>query len=123
MGITLLLIGLIFCLVRFHKTQRKTYSLLPKGNPVPYQDFMFVFLLAQSHALSEIFFYAKMPYACTMDFRYIMPMILGIALTFGYTQKSLAASGSSFALKINELLDLALVGLIASTSLFYCIAV
>ncbi len=123
MGVMLLFIGLIFCFVRFHKEQRKTYSLLPQGNVVSYKEFLFVFLLVQSQALSEIFFYAKMPYACTMDFRYIMPMIFGIALTFGFAQKSLAASKDTFALKINELLNIALVGFLVSASLFYCIAV
>ena len=123
MGTALLIIGLILCLWRFHKKQRDTYSILPKGNVVSYKDALFVFLLVQSQAVAEIFFYAKMPYACTMDFRYIMPMIFGIALTFGFTQKSLTASEDGFALQVSKLLNLAFVGFLVSASLFYCIAV
>ena len=51
------------------------------GSIIDFKDFIFLFLLVQSQFLPEMFFYVKMPYACTMDFRYIVPNLL-IGLIF-----------------------------------------
>ncbi len=84
------------------------------------KDFLFTFLLMQSQVLSEIYFYIQMPYGCTMDFRYIMPMILAIALTWGYVQKAFAATQSRTARRLDFCLTL-FTGLFLATSvLFYC---
>ncbi len=86
-------------------------------------DLLFVFLLVQSQALSEVYFYIQMPYGCTMDFRYVMPMILGMALTLGYTRKILATEGGKFSLVLNRLTALVAVVFLAVSSLFYCVCI
>ncbi|MFQ7078450.1 MAG: hypothetical protein ACLRSW_11235 [Christensenellaceae bacterium] len=59
------------------------------------RDVFFTFLLVQSQALSEIYFYISMPYGCTMDFRYIMPMILGMGLTLWLVERRLTREGDA----------------------------
>jgi len=83
----------------------------------------FAFMLLQSQVLSEIYFYIKMPYGCTMDFRYIMPMILAIALTLGYTQKTLVLVGGKTATALERLLLLLSIGFLIASSLFYCVCI
>ena len=88
-----------------------------------WKDWLFAFLLLQSQVIGEVYFYVKMPYACTMDFRYIMPIILGIALTIGYAQKALAALNTATAKRISRLLTLFVIVFIVSSALFYCVCV
>jgi hypothetical protein len=64
-----------------------------------------------------------MPYACTMDFRYIMPLILGIALTLGYTGKILATEGGKFSTALNRLTLLSAAAFLISSTLFYCVCI
>ena len=89
-------------------------------NVISLKDFLFVFLLMQSQVLSEIYFYIQMPYGCTMDFRYIMPMILALALTWGYVQKAFAALQTSGARRLGFCLDWAVCLFLATSVLFYC---
>ncbi len=91
------------------------------GLPLP--ELLFLFLLLQSQVLSEVYFYAKMPYGCTMDFRYIMPMILGIALTLGWTQEVLQAEGGRFSLTANKLTRYATAAFLGVSVLFYCVCI
>lgn len=86
-------------------------------------DLLFVFLLVQSQVLSEIYFYIKMPYGCTMDFRYIMPLILGIGLLLGYTRKILAADRGKFSLVMNRLTLVLTTAFLTSSTLFYCVCI
>ena len=88
-----------------------------------WKDLLFAFLLLQSQVIGEIYFYIKMPYGCTMDFRYIMPIILGIGLTLGYAQKALVAVGTAGAERLNRLLSLSIIIFLISSTLFYCVCV
>lgn len=54
---------------------------------------LFTVVLTLSQILSEVYFYVKMPYGCTMDFRYIMPLIPAIALCLVLTGKRLKTCG------------------------------
>ena len=92
-------------------------------NVVSLKDFLFVFLLMQSQVLSEIYFYIEMPYGCTMDFRYIMPMILALALTLGYVQKALAALQTQTARRLDLGLTILTCIFLASSVLFYCVCI
>ena len=118
-----LAIGLIYCLVKWLKECKKPISVWKQAPPITFKELLFTFLLVQSQVLSEVYFYIKMPYGCTMDFRYIMPLILGIALTFGFVQKTLTSSNSNLAVKYSKVLNFALAGLLTSSTLFYCICV
>ncbi len=88
-----------------------------------WKDLLFAFLLVQSQVIGEIYFYIKMPYGCTMDFRYIMPMILGIGLTLGYAQKALVAVGTAGAERLNRFLSTSVTVFLISSTLFYCVCV
>lgn len=87
------------------------------------RDVLFVFLLVQSQAVSEIFFYVGMPYACTMDFRYIMPMIPGIALTIWLTGARLKREGDAFSLALNRLTAVSFGGALLFSTLFYMVCI
>lgn len=112
-------VAIVWCIVRYVSSKGKENGLHALA-PVPFRDLLFVFLLVQSQAVSQIYFNVSMPYGCTMDFRYIMPLILGIALTIGCTQKCLHADGGRAALAIDRLLIVAVVGFLLSSTLFYC---
>ena len=102
---------------------RKEENGLFKRADLHFSDLLFVFLLVQSQALSEVYFYIQMPYACTMDFRYIMPLILGIALLLGYTGKVLAVEGGRFSTVLNRLTLLSVTAFLVSSTLFYCVCI
>lgn len=117
MGVALLAIGAVWCLVLWLKKRKEADGFAP----VSAQDLMFILLLVASQMLSEIYFYARMPYGCTMDFRYIMPLILGLTLSVGVVGKTLVASGSEAAYNFTIWLYIAAGGLIVSSTLFYCV--
>lgn len=104
----------------YHETKGRGRVAL---NVVSLKDFLFVFLLMQSQVLSEIYFYIEMPYGCTMDFRYIMPMILALALTLGYVQKALAALQTQTARRLDLWLTILTCIFLASSVLFYCVCI
>ena len=75
-----------------------------------------------TQVISFIYFNISMPYGCTMDFRYIVPIIisfgLGIALTF---DKFLLQKGPlGFSSKCLAIVELAFLG---SATLFYLVAI
>ncbi len=115
----LLLIALIYCVLFYLKKRRAG----EKISPLSHKDLLFAFLLVQSQVLAEMYFYIKMPYGCTMDFRYIMPLILGLALTVGYTQKTLALADGQFAKTLSNALYIGCAGLLISSMLFYCVCI
>ncbi len=119
----LLAAGLVYCIVIWVKDRKKPLSAWKNNPPISFKELLFVFLLVQSQVLSEMYFYIKMPYGCTMDFRYIMPLILGMALAFGYVQKTLAAAEGGLAVKLGKTLYVTLAGFLISSTLFYCICV
>ena len=121
MGIAFLIIGGVWCVVIWCKNRKDKDSFIYKNPPMGHKDLLFAGLLIASQVLSEIYFYAKMPYGCTMDFRYIMPLIFGLALAIGFVGNTLTASGNAKAYKLNLLLNIAVVGFIVSSALFYCV--
>ncbi|MBE5742374.1 MAG: phospholipid carrier-dependent glycosyltransferase [Clostridiales bacterium] len=119
----LLAIGFIKSFITYLNYNKGKNELFKGGELINLKDFLFVFLLMQSQVLPEIFFYVKMPYACTMDFRYVMPIISALALTSGYVIKILNAEGSAFSLKLSNFIMLSAVMTLSCTSMFYCICI
>ncbi len=115
----LLAVAIVWSIVACARTRREENGLFKRAD-IPWCELLFVFLLVQSQALSEIYFYIKMPYACTMDFRYIMPLILGMALTLGCTRKILATEGGKFSVALNRLTALSVGAFLTLSALFYC---
>ncbi len=122
MGAALLAICLIWTGVKCLRTRGKENSLF-RAAGLDCKELIFVFLLVQSQVLSEIYFYMKMPYGCTMDFRYIMPLILGIALLVGVVDKFLVAEGGRGSLVLRRLTAIALTAFLISSALFYCVCI
>jgi hypothetical protein len=119
----ILFISIIYCLVRTWKKKKEgpLWNRFKRQAVISFDDFLFLFLFMQSQALSEIYFYIKMPYGCTMDFRYIMPLILGLVLSVGMVGRTLTAAGGTLAYKCSVALYILAGGLIVSASLFYCV--
>lgn len=128
-----LFIALVYLFALWRKSRSKPHALggalgaLDGGrvalNVISLKDFLFVFLLMQSQVLSENYFYLQMPYGCTMDFRYIMPMILAIALTLGYVLKALAGLQTKTARRLELWLCILTCVFLVSSTLFYCVCI
>ena len=121
-----LFISLIFICVKGWKSGDKSVPLwkrCKRQSVLSFDDFFFVFLLMQSQVLSEIYFYLKMPYGCTMDFRYIMPIISAIALTLGYALRALEKTEGNGAVVLQRLLTLSVIGFLTVSTLFYCVCI
>ena len=101
-------------------SKRGKITLNSQEKLIDFKDLVTLILLVASQVVPEIVFYIKMPYACTMDFRYVMPLITGLALITGYVQKTLNAEGSAFSLGLSKMLSVFTVAFLISSSLFYC---
>lgn len=123
MGTAFLTIGVIWCIVLWWKKTKASEGTTYAPSRESVQNLLFIFLLVASQIFSEMYFYAKMPYACTMDFRYILPLILGIALAVGTVGETLVSSGGALACKFTVWLYILAGGLIVSSTLFYCVCI
>ena len=130
LAVSAVVLAYIACLVLFVALIRAVYLFFRydrkksgEGAMEERRNFFFVFLLVQSQALSEIYFYIKMPYGCTMDFRYIMPMILGIALTVWLVNGRLVKEGGKLSLTLSRLTSLSFGLAMLFSSLFYMVCI
>ncbi len=122
MGTLLLAASLTWSIASCVRTRGKIDSLSRRVR-VDCRELIFIFLLVQSQVLSEIYFYIKMPYGCTMDFRYVMPMILGVALTWGQVRELLLAEGGRTSTQLRFWTDIAICSFLAVSALFYCVCI
>ena len=122
MGGAFLVVGAIWCVVLWWKHRKDENGFLRQNPPINHKDLLFTGLLVASQVLSEIYFYIKMPYGCTMDFRYIMPLIFGLALSVGFIHKILTAYVSKRALNFCILLYIIVGAFLISSTLFYTVA-
>jgi hypothetical protein len=122
MGGAFLVVGAIWCVVLWWKHRQDENGFLRQNPPINHKDLLFTGLLVASQVLSEIYFYIKMPYGCTMDFRYIMPLIFGLALSVGFIHKILTAYGSKRALNFCILFYIIVGAFLISSTLFYTVA-
>ena len=58
-----------------------------------------------------------------MDFRYIMPIILGLALAVGYTHKILATDEGKTSVAIDRIMLLSVSAFLLFSTLFYCVCI
>ncbi|MBQ9113471.1 MAG: phospholipid carrier-dependent glycosyltransferase [Clostridia bacterium] len=117
-----LFMGMIRAIVLYVR-KRKAGGDLLKDAKINGADLFFIFLLLLSQAGSEVYFYITMPYACTMDFRYIMPIILGLALAVGCTHKILATDKGETSLAIDRAMLLSVSAFLIFSTLFYCVCI
>ena len=123
-GISALLLtaSLIWSIVAYFRKRKQGENLLEKSGQ-SLSDILFIGLLVASQVFSEIYFYIKMPYACTMDFRYIMPLILGMALQLGVTGKMLTADGGKGAIALKRMTLVSVATFIIASTMFYCVCI
>ncbi len=123
-GISALLLtaSLVWSIAAYFRKRKKGENLLEKSRQ-SFSDLLFIGLLVASQVFSEIYFYIKMPYACTMDFRYIMPLILGMALQLGATGKILTADGGKGAIALKRITLVSVAMFIAVATAFYCVCI
>ncbi len=123
-GVSALLLttSLVWSVVAYFRKRKKGENLLGKSGQ-NFSDLLFIGLLVSSQVFSEIYFYIKMPYACTMDFRYIMPLILGMALQLGVTGKILAADGGKGAIALKRMTLVSVAMFIVTATAFYCVCI
>lgn len=117
-----LLVGVVWSIVLYFKSRKKGDNIFKRAG-ISFADILFVFLFMQSQVLSEVYFYIKMPYACTMDFRYIMPMILAMGLTIAFVRKTLETDGSKASIVIDRVLLLTVGMFLLASVLFYCVCI
>lgn len=110
-----LLAAVVFCLVKSFGNKKKR----PEFSPEEKRNVFFVATLSLSQILCEVYFYIKMPYACTMDFRYIMPLILGIAMTAYYTRKKMQSLSDKTGNAISTISSVSIAATLCLTTLFY----
>lgn len=115
-GVMVLVVAIGYGIVL--RTSRKTKDKIRKTPSL--EDMYFVVLLILSQTLSLVYFYVQMPYGCTMDFRYIMPLILGLALLVGFTDEYLVSDGGKASLAISYTLRITCVSFLTVSALFYC---
>ncbi len=118
----LLATSLVWAIVACVRTRKQENGVYKRAG-LRASDLIFLFLLVQSQVLSHIYFYIQMPYGCTMDFRYILPMICAVALLLGYTRKTLCAEGGRFSVLLNRCTLLSSTAFILSSTLFYCVCI
>lgn len=114
----ILFAGVIWSIVLCVKKRK-----MGEKNVLPFagKDLLFTLLLVLSQVVSEMYFYAKMPYGCTMDFRYIMPLILGMALTIGFTDRTLTSHGGEKATTFLSVMRIVIATFLITSALFYCV--
>ena len=82
---------------------------------------IFLGTLFLGQALSYIYFNVTMPYGCTMDFRYIVPIVLALAGFIGLSDSKLAENEKTK--KFVPFFRFGIFALLVATSLFYTVAI
>ena len=85
------------------------------------KNIAFIAIMTASFLISEFMFYIKMPYACTMDFRYVMPVILGFAMIFYYARRRILAANTEFGNTLVFVSTFCVAATISLTTLFYLV--
>lgn len=114
----MLAVSVAYCAILYFKNGKKT-----DNTEQTRKDIYVVMCLTLSQIISEIYFYVKMPYGCTMDFRYIMPIILGVVMTYYYTQKRLKTVGTQTANGIACISSISVYIMTALMIMFYCVCI
>lgn len=110
------IVMLVYCAVLFFKNGRKLFY-----KESEFKDILFLVIMVASFLISEAVFYIKMPYACTMDFRYIMPIIFGFAMIFYYARKRIKAANTTFGSTLVFVSTVSVVATVVLTTLFYLV--
>ncbi len=116
LSLILVFIMLVYCIVLFFKNGKKMLADEPER-----KNIAFIAIMTASFLISEFMFYIKMPYACTMDFRYVMPVILGFAMIFYYARRRILAANTEFGNALVFVSTFCVAATISLTTLFYLV--
>ena len=112
----LLLASVVYAIVLFCKNGCK---FAVEKNEI--KNMVLIVTLAFTVIISEFAFYVKMPYACTQDFRYVMPLILGIPMIYYYSRRKIKAANTKVGNVLALSTDIAGAAVIVLMILFYCV--
>lgn len=110
------IVMLVYCAVLFFKNGKKLFY-----GESEYMDILFLVILSAAFLISEISFYVQMPYACTMDFRYVMPLIFALAMIFYYARKRIKAANTEFGNTLVFVSTVSAAATVILTTLFYLV--
>ena len=116
-----LLAGQIRCLVLCIKNRKNQEAQTDKRRVWEEVGFVGLFLLSQIGAF--LFFNIKMPYGCTMDYRYIMPTSLALALAAGLVRDRLIKSGDGISVVVSRCMTISTGVFLIASALFYCVCI
>ena len=120
-SILCLLAGEIRCLVLCIKNRKNQEAQTDKRRVWEEVGFVGLFLLSQIGAF--LFFNIKMPYGCTMDYRYIMPTSLALALAAGLVRDRLIKSGDGISVVVSRCMTISTGVFLIASALFYCVCI
>lgn len=110
----------IMIIIRAKKKYSKVgYSL--SGIAADQKALYFGIALMLTQLISLIYFYVKMPYSCTMDFRYVLPSIISFVLIFSNLEEC-ALLDKRFS-KLNMAFKAIIILLLVTMSLFFLCAI
>ena len=117
--ISIAMLIIMFVVRAKRKYAKIGYSWLNIG--VDQKALYFGMALMLTQVLSMIYFYLRMPYSCTMDFRYILPSIISFALIFSNFEECVALDKKYE--KFNLVFKGIIVVLIVTMFLFFMCAI
>ena len=120
LAILAVFVGIVKCVINYVGYKKNKNTIFFNSKIINYKDFLIIALLIISQLIPEMIFYVKMPYACTMDFRYIMPVICGLALVTGYVQEILTADGTRFSAVLSKTISVLIILFLTASTFFYC---
>ena len=112
-------IGLVYALALFIKKDMRDESEQGKKTKL---TVAFLAILAVAEIGSLVFFYIKMPYSCTMDFRYIMPLIIYLALSATLTVTRIE-NESAFGAVAARAITVSEIAFLTLSAVFYILCV
>ena len=100
------------------------YDWVKKGHKRPtcydkMEDNIFLLLLFLAEFGADIYFNIKMPYGCTMDFRYVMPLIIAYPLSYLFYFDRSSDEKIPFFRILMKVEEYMIVGFLVFTSLYY----
>ena len=74
-----------------------------------------------SQVVALIYFYIQMPYGCTMDFRYIVPIVIGYSIFIGAAHNKFEGAGNY--MKYCKFVEYMMFGFLLFSNLFYLVCI
>ena len=118
--IFLLVAGEIVCFFKSLKRPKRSLNGFAQTKTRSLQEVIFVVIFTLSQVGAFVYFNLSMPYGCTMDYRYILPMSLVLALTLGMVKEGLDKHNDALSANLSRWLTITSIGFLACSAAFYC---